>query len=87
MERLTHCYTVLNLVFLILSTPSINGQDIRYKELEKDYKNTLNNARIDITGIVTDTEDVRLDNVQSKVERGYHDEKNFYILRIIFLLI
>ena len=63
MKRLSRCYTALNLVFLILTTPSINGQDIRYKELEKEYKNTLNNARINIAGIVTDTDNNTLKNV------------------------
>ena len=68
MIKLTQYYIALNFLFLILGTLSSNGQDIRYKELERRYKNLLNNARISIVGIVTDTDNVMLKDVDLEID-------------------
>lgn len=68
MIKLTQYYIALNFLFLILGTLSFNGQDIRYKELERRYKNLLNNAQISIVGIVTDTDNIMLKDVDLEID-------------------
>lgn len=77
MKRLAKYYIILFFSILFFSISHlVCGQDSRYEEMKKIHRDRLNNARIDITGIVTDTEDVRLDNVDLRIE--FRRPKNFW---------
>ena len=77
MKRLEKYYITLffSILFFGISLLAC-GQDSRYDEMEKYHRNRLNNALIDIIGIVTDTESVRLENVNMQIE--FRRPKDFW---------